>query len=142
MEIIMQRHGSLNIASAASLHDAEEAEGKSPDRLGDDLSNGGEYNRRHHAVLRKCHQMISAVAVGSVVLGDKLDPVKTTMLNEGCAVDCAELEGDDDTGGDALYEFKVPSPLVKSRSAGLGGRDGNGQPATVGHLYGFAFWVD
>ena len=96
----------LNIASAASLHDAEEADGKSPDRRGDDMSNGGEYNRRHHAVmhavLRKGHQMVSAVAVGSVVLGDKEDPAKTSMLNEGCAVDCAELEGDDATGGDAL----------------------------------------
>ena len=48
-----------------------------------------------------------------------------------------DSEGDDASGGDALYEFKVPSPLVKSRSAGTGGRDGNGQPATVGHLYGF-----
>ena len=137
MEIILQRHGGLNLACAKGLYDAEEAAGKAVDRRGDDLSNGGEYNRRHHAVLRKGYQMISAVSVGSVVLGDKEDLEKTNMLNTGYAVDIAELEGDDATGGDALYEVKVPSPLTKSQVKGCGGRDGSGQPASVGHLFAF-----
>ena len=38
--------------------------------------------------------MVSSVAVGSVILGDKEDKTKTDMINEGCAVDLAELEGD------------------------------------------------
>ena len=59
------------------------------------------------------------------------------MLNTGYAVDIAELEGDDATGGDALYEVKVPSPLTKSQVKGCGGRDGSGQPASVGHLFAF-----
>ena len=62
-------------------------------------------------------------------------------LNTGYAVDIAELEGDDATGGDALYEIKVPSPrspLTKSQVKGCSGRDGSGQPASVGHLFAFA----
>tara|TARA_B110001452_G_scaffold139703_1_gene116099 strand:- start:63 stop:725 length:663 start_codon:yes stop_codon:yes gene_type:complete len=80
--------------------------------------------------------MVSAVAVGSVVLGDKEDKAKTDMLNEGCAVDLAELEGDDATGGDCLYEIKVPSALTQKFSAGRGSKQG-GKPASVGHMYAF-----
>jgi len=130
-------HGGLNIAAAKALHDAEEATGKTVDRRGDDLSNNGEYNRRHHAVVRKAAAMVSAVAVGQVILGDKEDKAKTDMLNEGCAVDLAELEGDDTTGGDCLYEAKVPSALTKSYSAGKGSKKGGGKPGSVGHLYAF-----
>ena len=56
--------------------------------------------------------MVSAVAVGPCVLGDKDDVEKTAALNEGHAVDLAELEGDDTNGGDCLYEITVPSPLI------------------------------
>ena len=76
--------------------------------------------------------MVGAVAVGACVLGDKGEPEKTAMLNEGHAVDLAELGGDDVTGGgDMLYEIKVPSPLTKKWSAGKGSKDGGGAPATV-----------
>ena len=78
------------------------------------VNNSGEYNRRHHAVVRKGRDMVSAVAIGQVILGDKTDKEKTDILNTGCAVDLAELEGDDLTGGDVSYEFKVPSPTVKT----------------------------
>ena len=70
------------------------------DRKGDYLSNNGEYNHRHNAVLRKGHQMVSAVAVGAVIQGDKDDKERTDALNETHHVDLAELEGDDATGGD------------------------------------------
>ena len=106
------------------------------------MANNGEYNRRHHAVLRKGHQMVSAVAIGTVVQGDKDDKERTDMLNETSHVDLAELEGDDATGGDCLYEFKVPSALTKGRSEGKGSKpkadgSGGGQPASVGHQYAF-----
>ena len=61
---------------------------------------------------------VAAVAVGACVLGDKEDPEKTALLNEGHVVDLAELEGDDERGGDCLYEIKVPSPTIASYSAG------------------------
>ena len=49
----------------------------------------------------------------------------------------AELGGDDVTGGDLIYEVKVPSPLKKKWAAGRGSAQGGGAPATVGHEYGF-----
>ena len=137
-EIIIERHGGLNIATAKTLHDALDAiSATAVDRRGDDLSNAGEHNRRHHAVVRKAQQMVTAVAVGQVVLGDKEDKAKTDMLNEGCVVDLAELEGDDATGGDCLYEVKVPSAMTKSFSAGKGSKKKGGKPASVGHLHAF-----
>ena len=136
-EVIIERRGGLDIAAAKNLHDAEEARGDRVDRRGHDLSNSGEYNRRHHAVLRKGRDMVSAVAIGQVILGDKAEKEKTDILNTGCAVDLAELEGDDLTGGDVSYEFKVPSPTVKTFSKGKGSKEKGGQPASVGHLYGF-----
>ena len=49
-----------------------------------------------------------------------------------------ELEADDTgTGGDTIYEIKVPTPLKKKHAAGVGSRAHGGCPATVGHLYGF-----
>ena len=136
-EVIIERHKGLNIAAAKTLHDAEEAAGEMPDRLGTDLSNNGEYNRRHHAVVRKATQMVAAVAIGQVINGDRTEKHRTDMLNEGCAVDLAELEGDDLTGGDCLYEAKVPSPLTKTHRKGKGSKLGGGKPASIGHLYAF-----
>jgi hypothetical protein len=101
------------------------------------LANAGEYNNRHNAVLRASQAMVMASAVGPCVLGDKDDVAKTAMLNEDHAVDLAELGGDELTGGDMLYEIKVPSPTIASYSAGHGSADNGGAPASVGHLYGF-----
>jgi hypothetical protein len=80
---------------------------------------------------------VTAVAVGAVVFGDKAEPEKTEMLNTGTIVDLAELEGDDDTDGDCLYEIKVPSPLTLARSEGKGSKKKGGAPASVGHKYAF-----
>jgi len=115
---------------------ALEKKGESVDRKGDSLANGGEYTRRHHRVLRRGVAMTTAVAVGSVVQGDKEKPELTDMLNEGYAVDLAELEGDDATGADVLQEYKVPSPITKKFSVGVGTKKDGGVHASVGHLYG------
>ena len=80
-----------------------------PDRVGDKLANEVEHNKRHNAVMQATFKMVSAVAltVGSVILSDKSDFEKTVELNgpaggsKGCAVDVAELEGDE-SGGDWL----------------------------------------
>ena len=64
LEVILERHGGLNIAQAKALHDEKEARGEVVDRLGDNLSNNGEYNRRHNGVMYKAQRMVSAVAVG------------------------------------------------------------------------------
>ena len=74
--------------------------------------------------------MVSAVAIGQIILGDKEDKRKTDILNTGCAVDLAELEGGDLTGGDVSYEFKVPLPTVKTFSAGKGSKQKGGKPTT------------
>ena len=80
--------------------------------------------------------MVRAGAVGAVVYGDKERPELTDMLNEGHVLDFAELDGDPDGGGDVIYETKVPSSLKAKYSEGNGSKAG-GQPATVGHIYGF-----
>ena len=59
------------------------------------------------------------------------------MLNEGHVPDFAEIGGNPDNGDDVVYEVKVPSPLKKEYHAGNGSAAGGGQPATVGHIYGF-----
>ena len=81
--------------------------------------------------------MVTSVAIGSVVFGDKEKPEKTVLLNEGAVVDLAELGGDDSTGADTLIEVKVPSAVKQSRSQGKGSAMHGGRPASVGHLYGF-----
>eukprot|EP00966_Prymnesium_polylepis_P085952 1989214-Prymnesium_polylepis.1 len=83
------------------------------------------------------HHCVTAVAIGSLVLGDKDDKERTDALNETCHVDLAELEGDDTTGGDVLYEVKVPSALTTSWSAGKGSAEKGGAPASCGHTYAF-----
>ena len=111
-EIMLQRRGGLHISSAKAAFDILEENGEKVDRLGDSLANSGEYNRRHNGTMRAVQTMVSAVAVGQIVLGDKDDEARTAMLNAGHAVDLAELDGDDETGGDCNYELKVPSPTV------------------------------
>ena len=97
--------------------------------------------------MRECEDGAGAESVlcvvnESSVNGDKDDKERTDALNVTSHVDLAELEGDDATGGDCCYEFKVPSSLTKSRSEGRGSKpksdgSGGGQPASVGHLYAF-----
>jgi len=81
--------------------------------------------------------MIAAVAIGAVVLGDKEDLARTAMLNEGHAVDVAELGADEETGADVLYEVKCKSALCKKYSAGRGSAALGGQPKSMGHKIGF-----
>jgi hypothetical protein len=133
----LQRRGSLYLSVARTLHDALEAQGTAVDRLGDDHANGGEYNRRHNAVVRAFVDAVTAGAVGSVIQGDKEDKAKTDHLNSTHVVDVAEVGGDVETGGDVNYEIKVPTCLKKSRSEGNGSTDGGGKPASVGHLHAF-----
>ena len=49
--------------------------------------------------------MTRAVAIGQVVQGDKEKPELTDMINTTCAVDLAELEGDEATGADVCQEY-------------------------------------
>ena len=59
------------------------------------------------------------------------------MINTTCAVDLAELEGDEATGADVCQEYKVVAPLTKSRRMGKGSVLHGGTVADVGHLYAF-----
>ena len=64
--------------------------------------------------------IIAAVAVGAVVIaGDKEDLARTAMLNEGHAVDVAELGADEETGADVLYELKSSASRRSARSTAL-----------------------
>ena len=81
--------------------------------------------------------MLSACAVGQLVQGDKGDPAKTADLNATHAVDLAELGGNEQTGGDVLYEAKCVSPTKAKQSAGNGSQQGGGAAASVGHRFGF-----
>ena len=132
----LQRRGGLYLSRATGVLDTLEAEGETVDRIGDRLQNSGEYNRRHNALLQSIYKMLSAVAIGSVVLGDKEDKEKTAMFNADHAVDLVECGGADD-GGDVNLEVKCPSATTSSRSEGNGSVAGGGAPASVGHLYAF-----
>ena len=69
--------------------------------------------------------MTRAVAIGQVVQGDKEKPELTDMINTTCAVDLAELEGDEATGADVCQDpgvQEVVAPLTKSRRMGRVGR--------------------
>ena len=89
--------------------------------------------------------MSRAVAIGQVWscvqgegrMGDKEKPELTDMINTTCAVDLAELEGDEATGADVCQEYKVVAPLTKSRRMGRGSVLHGGTVADVGHLYAF-----
>ena len=76
-------------------------------------------------------------AAGQVVKGDKEDPESAALYNEGYILDLAEVGGDEETGADVLYEFKVPSPLTKSHVVTGKSPKHGGVPASVGHLYAF-----
>jgi hypothetical protein len=133
----LQRRLGLHISAAETVQDALQAAGQTVDRLGDVLANGGEYNRRHNAVLRAFAAAIRAVAVGSIVFGDKEKPSLTAHLNSGHVLDIGEMGGDLATGGDVLIEIKCFSALTLNTATGRGSRPNGAQPATVGHLYAF-----
>jgi hypothetical protein len=134
---ILQYRGGLDLAEAIEVNRWRAESGQVSDPKGDTFANGGEYNRRHNVVNRAGYDMVSAAAIGPVVLGDKTDRDKTAALCETHTVDVAEIGGDDATGGDVLIETKVPSPLTRAKSAGKGSKDGGGKPAKVGHQYAF-----
>ena len=131
--VALQRRGGLFLAAMCPACDVLEARGEDVDRFGDKEANPGEYNLRHNATLRAVANMVRAVAIGPVILGDKEHPDRTAHLNTGYAVDIAELDPDQDT----LYEIKVPSLLKQSFAAGRGSKKHGGCPASVGHLHGF-----
>jgi len=134
----LQRRGGLPLSLAAAAFDEREARGEvvTPvQRLGDELANAGEYNRRHNKVLNSTYRTVQAGSAGAIVLGDKEDPAKTAPLNEGHVLDLAELGARED-GGDVIYEIKVPSPLYKKGLKGLGSPANGGCWGAVGHLYG------
>ena len=117
--------------------DFDESEGLAVDRRGHLYANGVDHTARHNGVMRRTAKMLGAVAIGQVVLGDKSKEEATAELNAGHVVDVAELEGDEDSGGDSLVEIKVPSPTTKAWSRGRGKADTGGCAASVGHLYAF-----
>jgi len=135
--VMLQRRLGLQLSEAAAVCDAEERAGLAVDRLGDDLANAGEYSRRHNACLRAIRDMVAAVAIGQIVLGDKEDAARTAFLNEGHVVDVAEIGGDEDTGADVLYEVKCKSPLKQHFSCGRGSAAHGGAPASMGRKIGF-----
>ena len=138
-EVMLQRHCGLDIAAAAASFDTLEKIGEDEvvDSRRDGLQSSGQYNKRHNAVLRAIHDMLSACALGQLVQGDKGDPAKTSDLNATHAVDLAELGGNEQTGGDVLYEAKCASPTKAKQSAGNGSQQGGGAVASVGHRFGF-----
>ena len=117
---------------------AEERDGGVADRQGDDLANAGEYTLRHNACLRAIRDMIAAVAIGTVVIGDKEDLARTAMLNERHAVDVAELGADEETGADVLYERSSASRRsARSTALASARRRSAASPSPCGPQIGF-----
>ena len=131
-EVAGQRRAGLDIAVAKPSLDVLEAAGVTVDRRGDDLANGGEYNRRHNGCLNAVRDMMSAVAIGQIVQGDKEQPEKTRHLNDGHVIDLAEVGGCPETGVDTIVEGKVPSLHKKKHTKG-----GGGTVRYVGHRVAF-----
>ena len=67
----MQRRLGLYLSGSDAALDAKAARGEVVDRLGDDLCNEGEHGKRHDGVNRSFYDMLTAVASGPVILGDK-----------------------------------------------------------------------
>ena len=111
--IALQRRFGLYIESARGENNALEAAGKPPDWLGDAACNEGQHSTRHHAVNRAWHAALSAVATGTVLLGDKQEADKYKQYNAGHVPDLIK-PGDSAWGTDWLGESKVPSPLRAS----------------------------
>ena len=80
--IALQRRFGLYIESARGENNALEAAGNPPDWLGDAACNEGQHSTRHHAVNRAWHAALSAVATGTVLLGDKQEADKYKQYND------------------------------------------------------------
>ena len=137
--VMMQWCGGIDIAEGSTISSGDEDGGAPLDRKGDKLANAGEYNRRHNRVLRANYDMVSAVAIGPVVKGDKAAPEKTASINETHVLDLAEIGGDETTGGDVCIGSQVPvvpHPEAVARQRQCKERRLNGgQPAKVGHRF-------
>ena len=133
--VLQRRHG-FNLSYAKGVHDAAERAGIDVDRLGDRHSSGSrklptDHTRRHNGANNKVYDMVSAVAIGQVIKGDKESREEMWDLNNTTISDVVELEGDD-----AHAETKVASPFAKTPySLGKGTRKHGGCAASVGHLY-------
>ena len=55
--------------------------GEEPDWLGDAACNTGEHSTRHHATNRAWRDALTAVATGTVLLGDKQEAPKYKQFN-------------------------------------------------------------
>ena len=136
----LQRQGGLDLSRAKPRLDALEAEGHTVDRKGDNLQNNidtGQFTKRHNKGLHAVADMVRAVAVGSVVLGDKEKPELTEELNDTHTIDVAELGGDMKNNRNVLYELKTPTVTKHHWIAGYGSAELGGAPASTGHLVGF-----
>jgi hypothetical protein len=137
-EVAIQQRLGLYLAHAAPTVTALRSAGRLEiDYYGDSMANGGEYNRRHNAVNLCVAPAIGAVAIEAVILGDKEHAGNTAHLNSTHVLDIAELGGDEDTGGDCIYETKCANPLLKSFVLGRGSATHGGAPASMGHRIAF-----
>ena len=139
-----QRRLGLHLSGAKAAFDALERRGVAVDRTGNALCNGGEYNRRHNAVMMAVHKMISAVATGPVVLGDKADPSLTDDFNADHIVDVAEVGGGGggggfsapgDDAGTTLVEIKCSNPAIQDPKS-------NGHKTTAGARHAFGNTIE
>ena len=79
--------------------------------------------------------MLTAVASGPVILGDKERRDVYEQYNVGYCGDLMQ-PGASAWGTDWLADTKVPSPHTRARHAGRGSHVSGGTVADVGHLYG------
>ena len=125
--VALQRRLGLYLSAARAANDTLAAAGEEPDWLGDASCNLGEHSRRHHATNRAWRDALAAVAIGTVLLGDKQEADKYKQYNEGHVADIIQV-GASPWATDWLGETKVPSSL------GLHAPDPGCQ--AVGHLVG------
>jgi len=115
--IMLQRRLGLYISSARAGNDALLAAGQEPDWLGDAACNSGEHSTRHHATNRAWRDALAAVAIGTVLLGDKQEAGRYTQYNVGHVPDLVQ-PGASPWGTDWLGETKVPSSLCLTPPSG------------------------
>ena len=118
------------------------------DRVGDELSNKGEHNRKHNKVLHRAFTAEAAVATGPVILGDKgsngrpgNDAQMREQFNNDHRIDFASV-GSADNGADTCHEVKCkaytkqPGFSASAKGGVVEGRQGHhfafatGEPAT------------
>ena len=136
----LQRQGGLDRSRVKPRLDALVAEGHAVDRKGDNIQNNGDtgqYVLGHNKGSFAVANMVRAVAIGPVIMGDKEKPELTNELNNIHVVDIAELGGDMKNNRNVLNEFKSPTATKSHWSAGRGSQGNGGKPASTGHLVGF-----